>query len=185
MSKVFNLDTSTGKNIIGDDTLPTLTLEGTSSGEILKLQNAGGTGVQLSQVSCPTTAQMIRGVTAGVDAYVGKTAGLFNSTGGFGVAVTSCPTTAVYVLGKAVGGYFRSAASEAVAIVADRSVIGSVTVAVVKISQLSTPSGAMIEFAGVGSGIVSTASGTPTLSYGVRVKIGDSYGWIPVLSTIA
>lgn len=182
---IVNLFADVDRNIIGIDDTPTLALENQADGPVLKLQNAGGTGVQLSQVSCPTTAQMIRGATAGVDAYVGKIAGQFNSTGGYGLAVTSCPTTAVYILGTGVGGYFRSAASAANAGVFDRSVIGSATVAVVKISQISTPSGAMIEFSGVDAGVLSTASGCVTLSYGVRVKVGDTYGWLPIFSTIA
>lgn len=147
MAKVMNLDADTGKNIIGDDTLPTLTLEGVSSGEILKLQNAGGTGVQLSAVSCPTTA--------------------------------------VHVVGAQTGAYIRSGASAANAAIFDRTVIGSATVAVIKLTQLSAASGPFMEFSGLNMGVVSTASAGATVDFGIRVKIGNSYGWLPVYHDIA
>jgi hypothetical protein len=55
MAKAMNLDAASGKNIIDDDTVPTLTLENSSSGEALRLQNTAGTGVLLSLISAPTT----------------------------------------------------------------------------------------------------------------------------------
>lgn len=56
MTDVLNLDAESNRNIIGDDSSATLMLENTSSGECLKLQNAAGSGTQLSTVSCPTTS---------------------------------------------------------------------------------------------------------------------------------
>jgi len=67
MADLLNLAAESGRNIIGDDPTPTLTLENISSGSTLKLQNAGGTGTQLSGVSCPTTAAHIVSAGAAFD----------------------------------------------------------------------------------------------------------------------
>lgn len=67
MSDLINLAAESDRNIIGDDASPTLTLENISSGETLKLQNAKGTGVQLSGISCPTTAVKITGAAKVVE----------------------------------------------------------------------------------------------------------------------
>lgn len=76
MADVVNLNAESDRNIIGDDSSPTLTLENTSSGNVLKLQNAGGTGVALSIISCATTPLLVNGAGLGV------TSGgfVFNST---------------------------------------------------------------------------------------------------------
>ena len=60
MANVLNLNAEADANIIGDDSSPTLTLENTSSGNALKLQNASGTGVTLSLVSAPTTSVFVQ-----------------------------------------------------------------------------------------------------------------------------
>lgn len=66
--------------------------------------------------------------------------------------------------------------------IANRSTTQAATVALVKFSA-STASAPAIEFAG--SAVESTASGSVTLTYGVRVKVGNDYGWIPVYRDIA
>lgn len=76
MADVLNLNAASGRNMIGDDTTPNLTLESTSSGEVLKLQNAGGTGIQLSMVSAPTTALKIASAKGGAVIQSGATEGL-------------------------------------------------------------------------------------------------------------
>lgn len=137
MADLVNLNAESGRNIIGDDSTPTLTLENTSSGNALQLQNAGGTGVALSIVSTPTTA-------------------LFAN-----------------VVGTA--GHFRSNASLQPAVIADQGVISSPTVAVVRLTQ-SAASGAFFELRGFLASIASATS----ITRGIRVKFGDSYGWIPI-----
>jgi hypothetical protein len=156
MSDLLNLDAESGRNIIGDDATPTITLENTSSGNTLNLQNAGGTGVQLSMISAPTTSQMVRGGHLGLDVQVGGMAGQFRSTASGGAVLDLARTTAV----------------------------GSPTVALLKL-QTSTPSGPLFEFGSVDKGVVSTASAGVTVDYGIRVKIGNTYGWIPVYHDIA
>ena len=47
----------------------------------------------------------------------------------------------------------------------------------------SAASGPMMEF--VGKGVVSTASGSPTVAFAIRVKYGNTYGWITALHTVA
>jgi len=151
MADVINLTAEEGRNIIGDDSSPTLTLENVSSGNALRLQNAGGTGVLLSAVSCPTTS--------------------------------------VYVVsGAGVAAHLRSGVTESIPLVLDHSVCGSATVALLKLSRLSTASGPIFDFGSVSSavgGVVSTASACATLDYAVRVKVGDAYGWIPVYRAVA
>jgi hypothetical protein len=61
---------------------------------------------------------------------------------------------------------------------------GIVTVASIKAIS-SAASGAVLEFGTVDFGVVSTASAGATLAYGVRVKIGNTYGWLPVYKDIA
>lgn len=68
MSDTVNLFAETDRNIIGDDSSPTLTLENSSSGPALKLQNAAGTGTLISMQSCPTTSLYV--VTPAVGAYI-------------------------------------------------------------------------------------------------------------------
>lgn len=66
--------------------------------------------------------------------------------------------------------------------VVNRSTTQAATVALAKFSA-STASAPVFEFAG--SAVESTASGSVTLTYGVRVKVGNDYGWIPVYRDIA
>lgn len=58
-----------------------------------------------------------------------------------------------------------------------KNTIGAPTVAPLVV-QTSTASGAAIEFRG--KAFVSALSGG-SFSYGVRVKVGNVYGWIPVM----
>jgi hypothetical protein len=61
---------------------------------------------------------------------------------------------------------------------------GVATIAVIKLTN-SLASSPVMEFGSVDKSVVSTASGCATLAYGIRVKVGNTYGWIPVLKTIA
>lgn len=58
-----------------------------------------------------------------------------------------------------------------------KNTIGAPTVAPLVV-QTSTPSGAAIEFRG--KAVVSALSGG-SFTYGIRVKVGDVYGWVPVM----
>jgi len=116
MADTLNLAAESGRNIIGDDSSPTLTLENTSSGNTLKLQNAGGTGTSLSIISCPTVSLKI-------------------ASGGAGAEVES-----------AVENYFKSSVTEQHALVIEHTTaIASPTVAPLKLGT-SAASGAVIEF---------------------------------------
>ena len=105
MADTINLYAESGRNIIGDDSSPTLTLENTSSGAALKLV-ASGTGQVLETVN----------------------------------TATSSPTVAVLTVTNSVA------------------------------------SGAFFEFKGFLASIASASS----LQRGVRVKVGDEYGWMPI-----
>lgn len=96
MTDIVNLNAESGRNIISDDTTPTLSLENASA--------STGTALDLK------------------------------------VAATSAPTIAVMTMTN------------------------------------STASGAFFEFKGFLASIASASS----LQRGIRVKFGDSYGWIPV-----
>ncbi len=156
MADTINLYAESDRNIIGDDTTPTFTLENTSSGNALKLQNAGGSGVQLSMTSCPTTAVYMTGAKKGLDVLTGDTPATLKSTASGSVVVDLARYTAV----------------------------GSPTVSLLRILS-STPSGALMEFGVVDKAVVSTASAGATLLFGVRVKVGDVLGWLPIYHTIA
>jgi hypothetical protein len=141
MAKVINLYAASGKNIIDDDSTPTLTLENTDSGECLKLQNAGGTGVGLSLVSTPTTALHIKGAKSGI--------------------VVEADTSEVAITAGHV------------------STLGAVTVAPLRLVS-SGVSGCFISF----QGAFASAASCPSLTRAVRVKIDDSYYWIPLYESI-
>lgn len=188
MADTVNLYAESGRNIIGDDATPTLTLENTSSGAVLRLQNAGGTGPLLSLLSCPTTSINMTGAGGGLNVYTTGIAGQFGSTAGIALNMVSCPTTSVYAVSRGNTGYLRSTATEGVPMTLDRSICGSASVALLKLSQLSTASAPLFDFGSVSSavgGVVSTASACATLDYAVRVKVGDAYGWIPVYRAVA
>lgn len=152
MADSMNLYAESGRNIIGDDSTPTLTLENTSSGAVLQLQNAGGTGPLLSLLSCPTTAILVDG------------GGIGFSSGGMTLNSTA----------TAVNG-----------LVVSNTKVQSPTVALLKLSNNSTASGALIDLGRIDFGVVSTASACATLDFAFRVKIGDSYGWVPVYRKVA
>lgn len=61
---------------------------------------------------------------------------------------------------------------------------GVASIATIKITN-SLASSPVMEFGALDKSVVSTASGSATLAYGIRVKVGNTYGWIPVLKTIA
>jgi len=153
MANLVNLDAATGRNIIDDDTTPVLTLENTSSGTGLKVDNTSGTGIGLD----------VDTVGVGVD---------IDSTG-----------NAVEATSAAYAGIFKSTATESpiVDIVHDTA-IASATIAPLRVTA-SAASGALLEFRG--GGAQSTASAGATVAFGVRVKFGDVYGWIPVHTEIA
>lgn len=93
-----NLFAESDRNILSDDTNATLTLENTSTGNILKLQNTSPGGVQISSVSAPTTALQI---TAALSATNTGPAVKFDSGASIGNAlsvghtVLASPTVAV------------------------------------------------------------------------------------------
>jgi hypothetical protein len=111
MTDLINLNAESGRNIISDDSTPTLELENSSSGQSLSLKGA-------------LTDQPILNLI-------------------------------------------------------NRNTSGSATIAVAKFA-CSTASAPAIEFAG--SCIQSTASGSATLAAAIRIKFGDVYGFIPVLT---
>ena len=144
MADLINLDTESDRIIIGDDSSATLTLQNTSSGNVIKLQNASGTGVPLS--------------------------------------VVSSPTVSIMATGRGSAAVLRSSATTSVVLdVAHSVAISSPTVAPIRVLT-SSASGPYIEF--VGRGAVSTASGGPTVAFGIRVKYGNEYGWIRAYTDI-
>lgn len=210
MADILNLETTSNRNIIEDGTTPALTLENTSSGNCLRLQNAGGTGISLSILSCPTTALNVGAggiAVTGSQTFTGDqtvTGSLtLNGAGetNYLLSLVSCPTTAFNVAtgGAAITGNvaitgdvtttgdstLRSTTTESnVLSVGHQTALSSATVAPFSVFT-STPSGPLVEFAAVDKGVVSTASGCVTVSYGVRVKVGDTYGWVYVYPTLA
>ena len=116
MSDTINLYAETDRNIIGDDSSPTLTLENSSTGNALKVSGTG-TGIPL------------------------------NVTG-----TVTIPAAAL-----------------------THTTPGAATVAVLRVTA-STASAPFFEFRGFLASIASASS----LQRGIRVKIGDEYGWIPV-----
>ena len=73
MANTVNLQAETGANMIGDDSVATLTLENQSSGQSLKIQSAGGTGVGLSIVSTATTGLHVASAQSGAIIQGGNT----------------------------------------------------------------------------------------------------------------
>lgn len=62
MTDLINLDAESGRNIIGDDSTPTLELENTSSGYAFKATTRSGTGAGAyfeAQASTPTVAPLV------------------------------------------------------------------------------------------------------------------------------
>lgn len=116
MSDTINLYAESNRNIIGDDSSPTLTLENSSSGKALRAYGSG-TGVALQAEAAATTPV--------VDLY--------------------------------------------------HTTPGNATVAVLRVTA-STASAPFFEFKGFLASIASMGS----ITRGVRVKFGDSYGWLPV-----
>jgi len=108
---LVNLDTESGRNIISNDSTPTLELENESSGQSLSLKGGLTDNVVLNVI--------------------------------------------------------------------DRGASGSATIALARFNS-SAASAPALEFAG--SCIQSTASGAATLAAAIRVKFGDVYGFIPVLT---
>jgi len=153
---ILNLDAEAGRDIIDDDAEPALTVKNT---------NASGTGLRAWASN--------GGVALDVD-----------STTGIGVDVDTTTGTGVDVLSAGIASALKSSATAAVVLDLSKTVVGSPTVALAKVLS-STPSGALIEFGVVDKGVVSTASAGATLAYGVRVKIGNTYGWLPVYNDIA
>jgi hypothetical protein len=116
MADTINLYAESDRNIIGDDSTPTLTLENSSTGKAIRVVNSG-TGVAVQ-----------------------------------GEAAATSPVGDLY-----------------------HTTPGAATVAVLRVTA-STASAPFFEFKGFLASIASASS----LQYGVRVKIGDEYGWIPV-----
>ena len=70
MANILNIDAETDANIIGDDSSPTLTMENTSSGNVIKIQNASGTGTALQVDGSRTGAQLRSTATEQVPLHV-------------------------------------------------------------------------------------------------------------------
>lgn len=171
MADVINISAEDNRNIIDDDAVPALTLESThASGYGLKVTNtnaAGGTAAWV--VSTAGTALNVDG-TAGV--------GIDVDSGGANAAINALSAGAQALIA-------RSQATEANVIdLAHDTALSSATVAVLK-AVSSTASAPLFEFGNVDTAVVSTASAGATLAYGVRVKVGNTYGWLPVYIDIA
>lgn len=147
MADVINLNAEDNRNIIDDDAVPTLTLENThASGKALLLKpSGGGVGLDLDQ-------------TTGTGLDIDLTTGIgvdIDATSGTGVDVDVTTGTAFDgVASTGIAGKFYSSATTGRAIDAGRTVIGSTTIAPVRITA-SVASGALMEF---NSPLVSTAS---------------------------
>lgn len=157
MADVINLAAESGRNIIGDDASPTLTLENTSSGQPLKLQNAGGTGVQLSGISCPTTAIDIASGGKGSE-IEGAVASTFNSS------ATAEAALAVGHLG---------------------AVLGSPTIGTFAVMN-STASGAFFEFKGafMSTASINISADKTVFVIPVTHESGALKGYIPVFTGV-
>lgn len=158
MADTLNLAAESNRNIIGDDSTPTLTLENSSSGNVFKVQNAGGTGTQMAMISGATTALTIDSNGACIEATSASDAG-----GEFIGATES---------------FFKSTATEAHALVLQHTTaVASATVAPLKLGT-SAASGAVFEF---DMGLVSCASiSVMAGSVPVRLKGEDKIGYIPI-----
>jgi len=158
MADTLNLYAESGRNIIGDDSSPTLNLENTSSGEVLKLQNAGGTGVQLSTVSAPTTSVFIQGGAGGVNVQTVGTAITAQST------ATLTPT--------AIFGH---------------TVLAGATIAPIRVIA-STASAAFFDFRGAVISTASVSMTAATSAGYIKVWIngegGANVGYIPILKGV-
>ncbi len=156
MSDVINIKAASDRNIIEDGATPALTLENTSSGNCLRLQNAGGTGQALSIVSCPTTAINI-------------------GSGGMAVTGDYSITGDLTVTGDSI---FKSTASASnVVDVSHTTAIGSPTVAPLKVTH-SAASGVAFEM-NIGlnsSASISVMAGTIP----VRLTGEDKVVYIPL-----
>lgn len=127
----MNLYAESGRNIIGDDSTPTLTLENSSTGEGLKFQNTvDGTGVQLATVSGATTA-----------VYLQSGAEVLRVLGSVATITAS----------------FRSSATQGTALEARHTVISAPTAPVMTFTN-SCASGAFFEFKGFLASIASAGS---------------------------
>jgi len=92
-------------------------------------------------------------------------------TGGYLLSTYSCPTTAAS---------FKSAATEATPVVIEHAVVGSPTVAPLKIAASGASAPA---FQIEGGCIVSITSGA-SFCAAIRIKRGDQYYWIPLVDEV-
>lgn len=117
-----------------------------------------------------------------VDNTAGTGIGLDVDTVGVGLDVDSTgvgieSTSATYA------GVFKSTATASPIVdIIHATAIASATVAPLRVST-SVASGALLEFRG--GGVHSTASAGVTIAFGIRVKYGDNYGWLPAYTEIA
>lgn len=158
MSDLMNLFAESGRNIIGDDSSPALTLENISSGQALQLQNAGGTGVALSVVSTPTTSVMVRGAAGGLDIQTTGIAGTFKSTATLNQVLDISST-----------------------------VLGGATIAPVRITA-STASQAFFDFRGAVISTASINLAANTMAGVIQVWIngqgGPAIGYLPIFKGV-
>ena len=84
----------------------------------------------------------------------------------------------------APGVAFKSSATEGLAVEFAKTVVGSPTVATVRLNLNSTASGPVFELtnqAFVSATTILFSTGATAGVGGIRVKYGNNYGWIPIL----
>ena len=163
MADIINLQAEDNRDIVDDDAVPTLRLDNT---------NAAGTGLKLEASGGGTVLDLNASGGIGID---------LDGTTGIGIDIdNSGAGTGVDVLTAGKAAVLKSTATEQVVLdVAHSVAVSSTTVAPVRV-QTSGASAPLLQFGAVDYGVVSTASAGATLAYGVRVKVGDTYGWLPI-----
>ena len=136
MADVINLNAEDNRNIIDDDAVPTLSLDNT---------NASGSGLKVEATGGGTVLDVNAAGGIGID---------LDGTTGIGIDIDNTTGTGIDVLTGGTAGVFKSSASTGYALDVSRSVVGSPTVAPMKVT-VSAASGAVFEF---NSPLISTAS---------------------------
>ena len=98
--------------------------------------------------------------------------------------ITNNASPSLYIEQQGTGGTLRLGGSTTHLPIS--SVVANATgAATVAAARFGTSLASQAAFELMGSCVVSTASGAATISAGIRVKFGNSYGWIPVYPNIA
>lgn len=164
MADVINLQAEDNRNIIDDDAVPTLTLTNThASGFGAKVENTNATGGTALDVN--STAGV------GIDVDVSGSNEAINADSASGKAIVAEGLLASTIQSSAT-------AASALEVAHKSTIVSSVTVAPFRVIS-SAASGPLVDFGVIDSGgVVSAATGAPTVVAAIRVKIGDSYGWL-------